>query len=60
VGYVRFYQPGSWVGRTLLMQMSDGTIHEGTIVDLPFFDKGKHLVKGLDRDLPKRPEQGSF
>ena len=56
VGYVRFYETGDWVGRTLFMQMSDGTKHEGIIVDLPFFDKEKRLVKGLDRNLPKRPE----
>ena len=56
VGYVRFYETGDWIGRTLFMQMSDGTKHEGIIVDLPFFDKEKRLVKGLDRNLPKRPE----
>ena len=56
IGYVRFYETGDWVGRTLFMQMSDGTKHEGIIVDLPFFDKEKRLVKGLDRNLPKRPE----
>ena len=56
VGYVRFYEAGDWVGRSLLMQLSDGTMHEGSIVDLPFFDKEKRLVKGLDRNLPKRPE----
>ena len=56
VGYVRFYEAGDGVGRSLLMQLSDGTMHEGIIVDLPFFDKEKRLVKGLDRSLPKRPK----
>jgi len=58
VGYVRFYEPGEWIGRTLSMQMPDGATHEGTIVDLPFFDKEKRLVKGLDSNLPKLPEKG--
>ena len=55
VGYVWFYEVGYWVGGSLLVQLPDGTEHEGIIVDLPFFYK-KRLVKGLDRSLQKRPD----
>ena len=55
VGYARFYKAGDWAGRSLLMQLSDGSKHAGIIVDLSFFDK-KRLVKGLDRSLQRRPE----
>jgi glycine cleavage system aminomethyltransferase T len=55
VGYVRFAAPGDWVGRTLELKLPDGSIHAGEIVDLPFFDKEKNIVKGVDRTIPVRP-----
>ena len=53
VGYVRFYEAGDWVGWSLLTQLSDDTERKGIVVDLPFFDKEKRLVKGLDRGPPR-------
>ena len=56
VGYVRFYLPGDWVGRTLTMKLADGRRHQGDIVDLPFFDREKKIVRGIDRRIPQRPD----
>lgn len=55
VGYVHFRSPGDWVGRTLSMRLPDGTMHAGQIVDVPFFDREKNIVRGLDRTIPERP-----
>ena len=56
IGYVRFNTPGEWVGRNLSMRLPNGSIHEGEIVDLPFFDREKNIARGVDRTIPKRPE----
>lgn len=56
IGYVRFYSPGDWVGRTLTWRMENGSTYDGQIVDLPFFDREKKIVKGIDRTIPVRPE----
>ena len=55
IGYVRFNAPGDWVGRTLSMRLPDGCIHEGQVVELPFFDRKKTIVRGVDRSIPERP-----
>ena len=55
VGYVRFRGPGDWVGRTLSMRLPDGAVHDGRIVDLPFFDRERKIVRGVDRTIPERP-----
>lgn len=55
VGYVHFRSPGDWVGRTLSMRLPDGTVHEGQIVEVPFFDREKNIVRGVDRTIPERP-----
>jgi aminomethyltransferase len=55
VGYVRFHSPGDWVGRTMSLRLPDGSIHEGQIVDVPFFDREKNIVRGIDRSIPTRP-----
>lgn len=54
VGYVVFNEPGDWVGKSQSMQMPNGTIHDGVVVNLPFFDKQKEIVRGINRDIPKR------
>ena len=56
IGYVRFREPGDWVGRTLLMRLTEGSEHEVEIVQPPFFDPDKNIVRGLDRSIPARPE----
>ncbi|MEM7428891.1 MAG: aminomethyltransferase family protein [Pseudomonadota bacterium] len=52
VGYVRFDAPGEWVGRELALRLPDGAEHPCEIVDLPFFDKNKEIVRGIDRTIP--------
>lgn len=54
IGYVRFNTPGDWVGRTLEIHLPDGTVHEGEVVELPFFDREKKIVRGVDRSIPGR------
>ncbi len=54
IGYVRFRTPGAWVGRTLAMRLPDGTAHDSRIVELPFFDREKKIVRGVDRSIPER------
>ena len=55
IGYVHFNAPGDWVGRTLTMRLPNGSLHDGQIVQPPFFDPDKKIVRGLDRSIPKRP-----
>ena len=55
IGYVRFNAPGDWVGKILPMRLPNGSVHEGEIVELPFFDREKNIVRGVDRSIPKRP-----
>lgn len=55
VGYVRFNSPGDWVGCSLSMRLSDGSKHVGEIVQIPFFDRERKIVRGLDRTIPQRP-----
>lgn len=51
VGYVRFYAPAvsaeTWLNQTVILKQTDGTTHTGKVVSLPFFDKEKHLPRGL-------------
>ena len=56
IGYVRFSAPGEWVGRTMLMKLPDGSTHEANIVDLPFFDREKNIVRGVERSIPNRQD----
>jgi hypothetical protein len=30
-------------------------LHEGKIVQPPFFDQEKNIVRGVDRSIPERP-----
>ncbi len=52
IGYVRFNEPGEWSGRTLRLKLPDGSVHPCDIVDLPFFDPDKRIVRGLDKVIP--------
>ena len=56
IGYVHFNAPGDWVGRTLAMRLPNGSLHDVQIVQPPFFDLDKKIVRGLDRSIPQRPE----
>ena len=52
IGYARFREPGEWSGRELRVRLPDGKVHPCTVVDLPFFDPEKRIVRGLDRTIP--------
>ena len=52
VGYVRFNEPGDWKGRSLRIRLPSGDVHSCRIVDLPFVDPEKRIVRGLDRSIP--------
>ena len=52
IGYARFRQPGEWSRRELAVRLPDGHVHPCTVVDLPFFDREKLIVRGLDRTIP--------
>ena len=52
VGYARFAAPGDWVGREMDLRLPDGSTHVSNIVDLPFFDKERKIVRGIDRTIP--------
>ena len=52
IGYARFLRPGNWVGRNLKLALPDGSQHDAEIVALPFFDREKNIVRGIDRTIP--------
>ena len=52
IGYARFREPGEWSGRELKVRLPDGNVHPCTVVDLPFFDPKKRIVRNLDRNIP--------
>jgi aminomethyltransferase len=54
IGYVRFYEPNDWPDKNLDLRLPNGNLHKAEIVNLPFFDKKKHIVKGIDRTIPSR------
>ena len=54
IGYVRFYEPNDWPGKSLDLKLPNGNLHKAEIVNLPFFDKEKYIVKGIDRTIPSR------
>ena len=56
IGYVRFYKPENWPGRELILKLPNGSTHKANIVNLPFFDREKNIVKGKDRTIPVRPK----
>lgn len=58
IGYVRFRTPGDWVGRTLGLRLPDGTMHHGEVVELPFYDREKNIIRGVDRSIPGRGLSG--
>ena len=51
IGYVRFDEPGDWIGRSLRIRLPAGDVHPCEIVDIPFVDPEKRLVRGLDKTV---------
>ncbi|MDC3122643.1 aminomethyltransferase family protein [Alphaproteobacteria bacterium] len=60
IGYVRFYEPDSWIGQDLLLELPDGGSYEAKVVNLPFIDLEKKIVRGLDRSIPSKKEEVLF
>ena len=48
IGYVRFDAPGDWAGASLSLRLPNGAEYPCDIVDLPFFDRDKLLVRGQE------------
>ena len=52
IGYARFLTTGDWVGKSLTLRLPNGSEHICDIVDLPFFDKERQIVRGIDKRIP--------
>ena len=52
IGYARFHYQDEWVGRKMVLRLPDGACHSCDIVKLPFFDRERHIVRGIDRKIP--------
>jgi aminomethyltransferase len=55
IGFVRFYEPKNWPGKELKLKLPNEEIHNSKVVNLPFFDHEKKIVKGIDRTIPSKP-----
>ena len=55
IGYAVFNEPGEWNGRSLKVRLPDGNVYPCEVVELPFFDREKKIVRGLDRSIPEIP-----
>ena len=53
IGYARFLKSKEWPGKKLKLSLPNGEFHSAEIVDLPFFDKEKKIIKGIDKSIPK-------
>ena len=60
IGYVRFYEPNDYINKEIEIILPDNSSHTGVVVDLPFYDKEKKIVKGIDRSIPIKPDSNSF
>ncbi len=50
LGCARFDEPDDWAGRSLRIRLPGGAEHPCEIVDLPFFDRDKRLVRGFSTE----------
>ena len=55
IGFVRFYEPKNWPGKELTLKLPNEETHNSKVVNLPFFDHEKKIVKGIDRTIPSKP-----
>ena len=60
IGYVRFYEPNDYINKEIEIILPDNSSHTGVVVDLPFYDKEKKIVKGIDRSIPIKPDSNSL
>lgn len=52
IGYARLDEAGDWAGRALTVHAADGTAMPCEILDLPFYDAGKRIPRGLATERP--------
>ena len=52
IGYARFFEPDEWLGTEVSLRLSNKSSHRASIVGLPFFDKEKAIVRGINRSIP--------
>ena len=52
IGYARFFEPDEWLGTEVILRLPNKSSHRASIVGLPFFDKEKAIVRGLNRSIP--------
>jgi glycine cleavage system aminomethyltransferase T len=52
IAYARFNEPGEWTGRAMSLRSTDGKIHACEIINLPFIDPERNIVRGIDRTIP--------
>jgi aminomethyltransferase len=48
IGYARFDNPASWIGRKLTVEIGGGLTAPCEIVELPFYDIEKRIPRGLE------------
>ncbi len=54
IGIVRFTNTGQVSGNSVSIGCSDGSIHEGELVDMPFYDQLAEIPRGKRIDIPER------
>ena len=52
IGFLRVNSPLKIIGEEVQMIMSDDSIENCEVVDLPFFDQEKKIARGLDSTIP--------
>ena len=52
IGYARFFEPDEWLGTKVTLRLPNKSSHRASIVGLPFFDKEKAIVRGINRSIP--------
>lgn len=50
IGYARFFESSDWLGKIVKVKLADGSIHGAKIVNLPFFDPEKKIVRGDEQN----------
>ena len=52
IGYVRFTEPGDWLGETVSVKTSEGATVPASVLPLPFLGPVKRIPRGLDTKVP--------
>jgi len=52
IGYVRFNEPGDWVGKSLQLKTRHGDGVSCSVVTLPFYDSDKRIPRDADQSIP--------